>query len=462
MSSSAAFFDLDRTLIATSSAPVFQRHLSEAGLGGASIPFPITEVALKFYETFGESWVMMQPAKLGVKASDGWSIDTLAMAMKPAAAELESMLAPFAKIQFDRHRAQGDKLVLATTSPAPMVRPLAERLGFDAVLATEWSDDGTHYDGSNDGPFVWGKAKEQAAKDWADSNSIDMSTSYAYSDSYFDSPLLDAVGNPVAVNPDARLAGVALLRGWPIRHLDRSEGIIKLGPLEPQEWARPLTRPELIRFADIQISGTENIPKTGGAIIVFNHRSYFDPAVVILVGAKAGRSLRGLGKREIFDIPLIGGLLKGLGGVPVNRGSGSDQPIEAGVDAVKGGEVLLLAPQGTIPRGEAFFDPVLKGRWGAAKIAAESKAPVIPIGLWGTEKVWPRSAKFPNVMPRTKPIVTAVVGPPVELKYRSPNADTKRIMAAISELLPEESRTKQNPTEDELRLTYPSGHSPDQ
>ena len=73
--------------------------------------------------------------------------------------------------------------------------------------------------------------------------------------------------------------------------------------------------------------------------------------------------------------------------------------------------MVALMPQGTIPRGKAFFDPKLKGRWGAARLAAMTNAPVIPIGLWGTEKVWPRSARFPNVLNVVDPpVVTIRVG----------------------------------------------------
>src|SRR3546814_2323589 len=96
------------------------------------------------------------------------------------------------------------------------------------------------------------------------------------------------------------------------------------------------------------------------------------------------------------------------------------------------GELVALMPQGTIPRGPAFFDPELKGRWGAAKLAAMTKAPVIPVGMWGTEQVWPRSARLPNLLNVTNPpLVTVRVGDPVAVKGRSPDADTKRIMSAI-------------------------------
>jgi putative phosphoserine phosphatase/1-acylglycerol-3-phosphate O-acyltransferase len=116
-------------------------------------------------------------------------------------------------------------------------------------------------------------------------------------------------------------------------------------------------------------------------------------------------------------------------------------------------------PQGTIPRGPAFFDPELKGRWGAARLAALTKAPVIPVGLWGTEQVWPRSARLPNVTNLTNPPRIRVrVGEAVPLGYRSADKDTKRIMAAIAELLPAESRRAHTPTEAELARTYPPGY----
>ncbi len=84
---------------------------------------------------------------------------------------------------------------------------------------------------------------------------------------------------------------------------------------------------------------------------------------------------------------------------------------------------------------------------------------MIPVGLWGTEKVWPRSAKLPNLGNVTDPpVVTIRVGPPVELEYDSLEADTERIMAAIMRLLPPSAREEYEPTDEELRLATPGGH----
>ena len=95
-----------------------------------------------------------------------------------------------------------------------------------------------------------------------------------------------------------------------------------------------------------------------------------------------------------------------------------------------------MMPEGTIPRGPAFFRKPT-GRWGAARLAQMTGAPVIPVGLWGTERVWPRSSRLPNVLNLTDPPTVRIrVGAPVGLVGRSLEADTKRIMSAIVDLLP--------------------------
>ena len=457
----AAIFDLDRTLITSSSATVFRKHLGDAGLGGSG-DLPLADVLTKFYEQFGENWLMMQPARLASRAGAGWSVDSVSDAMEGAAEDLAELLLPYAAKVIEEHREAGRLLVMATTSPLPFVKPFADRLGFDAAVATKWERDGDVFTGRMDGDFVWGRTKADAVADWAAENSVDLRQSYAYSDSYFDAPLLAMVGHPVAVNPDLQLRATAAIRGWPVRHFDRADGIAKIGGREIQEWGRPLMRPEILApNAQIEFEGIENIPESGGAIVVFNHRSYFDPTVMGLVISKAGRNVRGLGKKEVFDAPIIGRLMKAAGGIRVDRGTGSDEPLDAAIEAVDGGDILMMAPQGTIPRGPAFFEPVLKGRWGAARIAAATGAPVIPVGLWGTEKIWPRSARLPRFSLSDRPVVTATVGPPVKLKYKSADADTKRIMKALSALLPAEAREPHTPTPEELVLTYPPGYKGD-
>jgi putative phosphoserine phosphatase/1-acylglycerol-3-phosphate O-acyltransferase len=353
---------------------------------------------------------------------------------------------------------------MATTTPDDMVRPLAERLGFDDVIATRYRTDAAgRYDGTFDGEFVWGPGKLRAVRSWAADNDVDVSESWAYSDSFYDGRLLNAVGHPVAVNPDARMLALATVRRWPIRHLDVPAGVAKL-PLVGMELSRLAQyglRPELLPYVRLTFEGLENIPDEGPAILASNHRSYFDPVALAFAFARRHRPVRFLGKREVFDAPLVGQLARALGGIPVDRASGSDGPLQDAAVALGAGELVMILPQGTIPRGPAFFEPELRGRWGAAKLAAMTKVPVVPIGLWGTEHVWPRSERVPRVWNVTSPPrVTVRVGAPVTLALRSPSADTRRIMDAIADQLPPEARAPRTPTPGELARTYPPGRGP--
>lgn len=455
-----AIFDLDRTLIAGPSGPVFTKHLAEAGVTSGR-ELPGADALYKLYEVAGENALSMQAARLAVRGARGWSVAGVAKAAEAAADELATMVQPYARILMDEHREAGRLVAIATTSPKRFIEPLGERLGVDVVFATEWATDGDTFSGQLDGRFLWGRDKLRAIKEWAAEHKVDLGSSYAYSDSVFDVPMLRSVGHPVAVNPDAQLAWVARLNRWPVRHLDVPPGVVKVAGRELQDWLRPLNRPEMAPQATFDIEGTENIPSDGAAIVVFNHRSYFDSSAINFTLAKSGRPARFLGKKEVFDAPIIGPLSRMMGGIRVDRGTGSDEPLIRAIKALEAGEMVSIAPEGTIPRGPAFFETELKGRWGAARLAHATKAPVIPVGLWGTEKVWPRNQRLPKMMVQEPFPITVRVGRPVDLKYKSLDADTKRIMAAIVDLLPPEAKVKHTPTEEELALTYPPGYAGD-
>lgn len=456
----AAIFDLDRTLIRGASGPVLQAHLREAGVTTTSTP-AVVNLLYRTFNIVGENVLTMRLAREAVRATKGWSTKAVQEAADAAVDDLLDMVRPYAHLVMEEQRAAGRALVMATTTPLPLIQPFADRLGLDAVLATRWAEEGGAYTGRLDGPFVWGRAKLDAVQEWAGEHGISLRSSAAYSDSYFDAPLLAAVGEPCCVSPDAALAAVARLRGWPVWSLDRPQGVVTIAGRELQELLRPLNRPELIPNARIEITGVENIPATGGAIVVANHRSYFDPTVISIVIGKAGRNARFLGKKEVFDAPVVGSVAKAFGGIRVDRGTGSDEPLEHAARALRAGEVVGIFPEGTIPRGPAFFEPELRGRWGAAKLAAASGVPVIPVGFWGTEKVWPRSSRLPRLSFTDQPLVTAHVGPPVELTRNDLDEDTRRIMRAIVDLLPPEARERRTPTPEELALTYPPGYKGD-
>ena len=462
--SGAAIFDLDRTLLRGASGPVISQALREAGVISER-SLPGEGLVYRVFDLVGETRPSMILTRQAARFARGWPRDRVMEAGRKAAARLADAVQPFAHPLIAQHRSAGRRLVLATTTPDDMIRPLADSLGFDAVVATRYGVDGKgRYDGRIDGEFVWGKGKLRAIQEWAGASGVALDESWAYSDSFYDNPLLGAVGHPVAVNPDPRLLALATLRRWDVLHLDVPAGVPKIPLLgiEPQRVVQALVRPEFLPWVRFDIEGVDRIPEAGPAIVVANHRSYFDPLALSATFARRGRAVRFLGKREVFDAPVVGQVARALGGIRVDRGTGSDDPLVEAAAALASGELVAILPQGTIPRGRAFFEPELTGRWGAARLAALSKVPVVPIGLWGTEQVWPRSERLPRVWNITSPPTVRVrVGEPVELKLRSPRADTRRMMDAIVGLLPPEARLRREPSPEELALTYPSGHGRD-
>lgn len=457
----AAIFDLDRTLLSGASGPMISEALRHVGLLGTNTG-GLESVAFGIFNLIGETWPTMLLSRQGARAARGWSLELVRAAAERAAEPLSEAILPYASRVIDEHRSAGRTLVMATTTPYDLIAPLAEALGFDDVVATRYGSRAGHYDGTIDGEFVWGRGKARSVAEWAYRAGVDLDASYAYSDSYYDVPLLSIVGHPRAVNPDPRMLALATLRRWPVIHFDVPSGVPKFAGLEPQRALLMLAQPQLFPWMRLDVEGAELVPRKGPAILVANHRSYIDPIAIGYLMARVGRPVRFLGKKEVFDAPLVGEIVTALGGIRVDRGSGSDEPLQAAQDALAAGEIVAIMPQGTIPRGPAFFDPVLKGRWGAVRLAEAAGVPIIPVGLWGTEKVWPRSAKLPDLTNVLRPPKVQIrVGEPVEMKHRSVDADTKRMMKAISALLPPEARRRHDPTPEELARTYPGGVIPD-
>jgi putative phosphoserine phosphatase/1-acylglycerol-3-phosphate O-acyltransferase len=456
MAKSAVFIDLDRTLLCRASGQALNKALMDEGVLPQGRSLPGDRVLYAVNDRLGENLFSMGLVRAAARVAKGWSQPRVQAAGKRAVADLTELVAPFAPQYLEAFRADGHLLVLATTTPVDMITPFAEAMGFDAVIATVYETRDERYTGRLYDGFVWGTGKLKAVRAWCRGEGIDLADCHACSDSVFDTPLLASVGWPHAVNPDPSLTVIATARRWPIEHWDRPPGVPSVIGLEPYHLLRPFVRPSSFPYARFDITGLDHIPPQGPVLLAANHRSYFDVAALAVVAARVGRPVRFLGKKEIFDAPVVGTIARALGGIAVDRGSGSGQPLREAEAALRAGEIVVVLPQGTIPRGAAFFDPVLKGRTGTARLAASTGAVVVPIGLWGTEKVWPRSARTPDfTLVRRPPKVTVRVGRPLSLSLTDAVADTSAIMAAIADLLPEESRVAHEPTAEELARTKP-------
>jgi putative phosphoserine phosphatase/1-acylglycerol-3-phosphate O-acyltransferase len=462
----AAIFDLDRTLLKGSSSPAFNDALFEAGIVGRR-GFPGQGLMVKAYEVGGETLPSMALARLASTAAAGHSVDDVAKAALAAADALIRDVLPWALPLIEEHRDAGRRLVLATTSPYDLVKPLADLLGFDDVIATRWAirpgrDGVRRYTGGVDGPFVWGLGKLGAVRRWAGAEGIDLRDSWAYSDSIYDAPLLMSVGHATAVNPDVRLLALAVLRRWAVTNLDAPPGVPKVLGAEIQDVIRTFTPKAAFPYAHFDISGTHHIPRRGPVIVAANHRSYFDPIAFSLAIYESGRSPRVLAKKELFDLPVVGAALRSMGIICVDRKGDNPAGVLAEAErALQGGECVVILPEGTIPQDDAFFDGVLKGKSGVARLASATGASVVPLGLWGTEAVWPRAARLPNVAAVLHPPEVRIkVGPPVKgLTGGDPAADTEAIMQAIAAQLPPEAQVRRAPGERERAASYAPGRA---
>ena len=123
----------------------------------------------------------------------------------------------------------------------------------------------------------------------------------------------------------------------------------------------------------IKITGYENVPREGGAVICANHQSYND---VILIGVEAKRQLHFMGKVELFKFKPIGYLFKKLGAFPVNRGKGDVNAIEQAKNIVNSGKLFMIFPEGTRTNGE-----MLRAKSGAAVVASACESEIIPVAI---------------------------------------------------------------------------------
>ena len=226
--SGAAFFDLDRTLLRGASGEVFSDAMRSAGLVSRTIPGERYIYGL--FNTVGETLPSMALARQAVNFAKGHSRASVQEAADSVADRLVGMVQPFARSVFEMHRAEGRPLVLATTTPYDLVKPFADRLELDDVIATRYGleDDGDTYDGTLAGPFVWSAGKLEAVREWAEAHDVDLAASWFYSDSVYDTPLMSVIGNPVVVNPDPRMMLMAAARRWPTLNLDVSPGVAKV------------------------------------------------------------------------------------------------------------------------------------------------------------------------------------------------------------------------------------------
>lgn len=189
-----------------------------------------------------------------------------------------------------------------------------------------------------------------------------------------------------------------------------------------------------------QLHGTEHIPREGGALLALNHISYVDFILGGFAAQPSRRLVRFMAKRETFDHPVSGPIMRSLHHISVDREDGVHSMHQA-VDYLRRGEVVGIFPEATISR--SFEIKELKS--GATRIAAEAGVPLVPVVLWGTQRLFTKD--HARDLGRGKTIAISV-GEPLHPTGADPNAETAALRSRMAELL------------DETIASYPADEQP--
>jgi 1-acyl-sn-glycerol-3-phosphate acyltransferase len=179
-------------------------------------------------------------------------------------------------------------------------------------------------------------------------------------------------------------------------------------------------------------SGMEHLPKDGGVILVASHISHADPLVYAHFVYDAGRWPQFLAKQSLFEVPVLGPVLRQVRQIPVQRGSvDAVKALEAAIAAVKGGGGVIFYPEGTTTREPDLWP--MRGKTGAARLALLTGAPVVPMVTWGPERIFDPRTKALRIRPRMP--VTVVAGAPVDLSRWDGAAPTKAVLHEMTDAI---------------------------
>jgi HAD superfamily hydrolase (TIGR01490 family) len=218
---SAAFFDLDKTIIAKSSVLAFGKPFYREGLLSKRAIVKSAYAQVVFMLVGADEKKMEQVRVAMLKMISGWNQHHVASIVRET---LDEIVTPIIYAEaldlIDMHHAEGRKVVIVSSAPEEVVRPLGEHLGVDDVIATRAAVDANgDYTGELEF-YGYGPHKAEALRALAAREHLDLAESYAYSDSITDEPMLRAVGHPVAVNPDRDLARLARAEGWGVENFE--------------------------------------------------------------------------------------------------------------------------------------------------------------------------------------------------------------------------------------------------
>ncbi|MDQ6641491.1 MAG: HAD-IB family hydrolase [Actinomycetota bacterium] len=232
----AAFFDLDKTIIAKSSTLAFSRPFQAGGLitRGAMLRSAYAQFV---YLVGGADHDQMEKMRQFMsELCSGWDVQTV---RDIVADTLHNIVEPLVYDEavhlIEEHHAAGRDVIIVSTSGSEVVEPIGELLGADHVVATRMAVENGRYTGEIRF-YAYAENKAKAVQDLARKRGYDLARSYAYSDSVTDVSMLESVGHPHAVNPDKELRRIARERDWPVLLFDRPVALrsrVRMPPAKP-------------------------------------------------------------------------------------------------------------------------------------------------------------------------------------------------------------------------------------
>jgi HAD superfamily hydrolase (TIGR01490 family) len=230
----AAFFDLDKTVIAKSSTLAFGRPFFHGGLINRRAVLKAAYAQFVFSLAGADEQLMERLRSQLTEMCAGWDVATVHEIVEETLHEIvDPLVYAEAADLIEEHRLAGREIVIVSSSGADVVEPIGEMLGADRVVATRLVSEEGRYTGEIEF-YAYGENKAAAIRELAAAGGYDLADCYAYSDSITDLPMLSAVGHPTAVNPDRALRRAALERGWPVREFTRPVPLRARFPVPPR------------------------------------------------------------------------------------------------------------------------------------------------------------------------------------------------------------------------------------
>ena len=436
-----AFFDFDGTLIAGYSAAAFFKYrLQHREISVKEVVKQVAEAVNM--ERHGKD--VDDLMRIGVESQAGRDAEEVdSWADNIFSKKIAGMIYPEARLLIEAHLRKGHTVVIASSATRAQIQATAEDLGVEDIICTEVEVKKGVLTGELAGPIRWGQAKADGVSEFAEAHGIDLDESFGYSNGAEDTPMLEMVGRPCALNPDEELRLEAKKYGWPVADLKtppstslldigRSAaamslvmgtvgaaaafGIANRSRSMAANIAASVGSDLALAAAGVRLNvvGEENVWAARPAVFLFNHQSQLD---VFVLAALLRKDFTGVAKKSLEKDPFFGpiGYMADVAYIDRSNTQAARKGLEPAVESLENGRSIAIAPEGTrspTPR-------LLPFKKGPFHIAMQAGVPVVPIVMRNCGEIM--AAHSMIIHPGT--VDVAVLPPVPTTKWTKANLD---------------------------------------